>query len=498
MSTKSIWREDSPIIQRPSLDRTRDTDVCIVGAGIAGLTIGYLLAQARKRVVILEKGAAGEGETGRTSAHLSSMLDARYYEISGLHGEDVARTVAESHTRAIRTMEEIAKRERIDCQFRRVPGFLIPGQEEGGSEVIERELDAARAAGLPVSQVQRTPLLRSPTVALRIEDQAQFHPGAYLDGMVAAFESAGGELHCGTYVAAVETNHELSVRTDSGHRVTARHIVLASSTPFNDMFAIHTKQTACRSYVAAFPFAGRPEHALVWDTDHPYHYVRLHECNGRTYLLAGGEDHTTGQGHDLPIHRLRHWAEAMFAITGEAEYSWSGQLLEPVDKLAFIGRNPSDHPQIYVVSGTSGNGLTYGTIAGLLISDVILRRENPWEKIYDPSRITMGAAAKFLSANVNVAAQYRDWLTPGSDGDPHKMPLGSGAVVREGASKIALYRRPDGDVVRLSAVCPHLGCIVSWNPNEATWDCPCHGSRFTPDGEVLNGPASDALKKSGG
>jgi glycine/D-amino acid oxidase-like deaminating enzyme/nitrite reductase/ring-hydroxylating ferredoxin subunit len=490
MSTKSIWLEGAPAVSRPPLRQNQDTDVCIVGAGIAGLSAGYFLAQTGRRVLIVDKGGVGGGESLRTTGHLTNMLDSRYFEIASLHGEDAARKVAESHTAAIRALEEIIERESIDCSFQRVPGFLVPGPD-GSEELLKRELDAVLAAGIRASLVDAAPLLKDPPRALRVEDQAQFDPGAYLAGLARAFEEAGGSLFCGTRVTSIEAGQK--IRTDADHLILANQVVLASSTPFNDMFAVHTKQSAFRTYAAAYPISGRRDPSLLWDTATPYHYVRLHTVNGQTYLIAGGEDHKTGLECDHRPARLDLWVRENFDTSGGVEYFWSGQILEPVDKLAFIGRNPSDNPNVYIVSGTSGNGLTYGAIAGLLIRDLILNRENPWEEIYNPSRVTLRSTPEFIAANANVVAQYTEWVTPGDVSEAEEISPGCGAIVRQGTSKVAVYHRPAGGFIRLSAVCPHVGCLVAWNPHEETWDCPCHGSRFTPEGEVLNGPASKGL-----
>lgn len=497
MSTKPIWMEDGTLSKYPPLDRSIETDVCIIGAGISGLTTAYLVANAGQRVAVLDKDCVGGGESGRTSAHLSNVLDTRYWELAGLHGEEVTRVVAESHTKAIRVIEEITLKEKIECQLRRVPGFLI-SDPNGKADGLDREFDAARAAGVKVSRVSEAALLRDHRAALCFEDQAQFHAAAYLEGLAKAVVAAGGKIHCNTRVTTIESGEQSRIETEEEFVVLARHVVLASSTPFNDMFAIHTKQAAYRTYVAAFPYLGPPTPALLWDTADPYHYARLHISNGRPYLLVGGEDHKTGQdqqGSDRYNSRLLEWAAPNFHISDFPEYSWSGQILEPVDGLAFIGRNPGDHPNVYLVSGTSGNGLTYGTIAGLLLNDLIQGVQNPWEKIYDPSRITLGATPDFVAENANVMAQYRDWITPGEVNDAEEVPIGAGAILRQGISKIAVYRRNAGECVQLSAVCPHLGGIVSWNSVEETWDCPCHGSRFSPDGEVINGPASKGLEE---
>jgi nitrite reductase/ring-hydroxylating ferredoxin subunit len=280
--------------------------------------------------------------------------------------------------------------------------------------------------------------------------------------------------------------------------VKADAIVVATNTPVNDRVVMHTKQAAYRTYVVA----GRVPRdsvtrALFWDTADPYHYVRLYREPGQPddVLVVGGEDHKTGQADDADARfdRLERWARERFPGLERIRYRWSGQVLEPIDGLAFIGSNPGSDPNVYIATGTSGNGMTYGTIAGLLITDLIQGRENEWTEIYDPGRISLRAAKRFLQENLNVAAQYAQHAKGGDVAQPGEIPKGAGAVDQQGGHKLAIYRDDNGRLHKLSAVCPHLGCLVKWNAVERSWDCPCHGSRFTPDGRVLNGPALTAL-----
>jgi Rieske Fe-S protein len=236
---------------------------------------------------------------------------------------------------------------------------------------------------------------------------------------------------------------------------------------------------------------------LAWDTGDPYHYIRLAQLDAGEHdiLIVGGEDHKSGQAHDTAQRhaRLEAWTRARFPMAGELEFAWGGQVMEPVDYLSFTGRNPADHDNVYVHTGDSGMGLTHGTIAGMLISDLILGRENAWAKLYDPSRKPVSAAREYVAENLNVAKQYGDYLTPGDVDSADEIANGTGAVMRRGLKKIAVYRDEAGMLHERSAVCPHLGCVVQWNKSESTWDCPCHGSRFDHTGKVMNGPANRDL-----
>ena len=338
--------------------------------------------------------------------------------------------------------------------------------------------------------------------ALRFPRQAMFHVGKYLHGLARAFTARGGHIETGVQAVAVEEGEIARVKLDNGREIRARHVVVATNTPFIDRVKMHTKQAAYRTYVVGFPMAaGSFPACLLWDLEDPYHYVRVvRNVDGGDVLIVGGEDHKTGQD-EVPARRfarLIEWARAHFPGLGDAKYRWSGQVMEPIDGLAFIGRNPGDD-NIYVVTGDSGNGMTHGTLGAMLISDLIQGRDNPWAELYDPARKTLQAAGSFIDENANVLGHLvGDWIAGGEVKERREIPLGSGAIVREGMSLLAVYRDDDGRFHELSAACTHLGCVVQWNDVERSWDCPCHGSRFAPaDGAVLNGPAAKPLERRG-
>jgi glycine/D-amino acid oxidase-like deaminating enzyme/nitrite reductase/ring-hydroxylating ferredoxin subunit len=482
---------------RPVLEENTKANVCVIGAGIAGLTTAYLLAREGKSVVVLDDGPIAGGETGRTTAHLSNALDDRYFEIERLHGQKGARLAAESHTRAIDQIEQIVTGENIDCDFTRLNGYLFlrPGHDV---EFLERELEAIHRAGLTdVRMVDRAPLATFNTgPCLCFPRQGQFHIVKYMTGLASAFERLGGRIFTRTHVEDIRRGENPVVVSRGGKRVECNHVVVATNTPINDWLVIHTKQEAYRTYVigAVVP-KGTVPRLLLWDTADPYHYVRTQPLSDKhDALIIGGEDHKTGQSQDTSgrFDRLESWVRELFPNIEYVEFRWSGQIMEPVDAMAFIGKNPGDD-NIFVVTGDSGNGMTHGTLAGILIRDLIDHCENPWENLYDPSRKTLKSAAEFARANLNVARQYLDFVTAGQVKDVDDIKMGTGAVVRRGVQKVAAYRDETGVVHEMSAICPHLGCIVDWNDTEKTWDCPCHGSRFTCEGQVINGPANTDL-----
>jgi Rieske Fe-S protein len=307
----------------------------------------------------------------------------------------------------------------------------------------------------------------------------------------------GGRIYTGSHVNEVHGGKEAYVKTDDDFKISAAHLVVATNTPINDWVKMHTKQAAYRTYVVAFevPKNSYPGF-LLWDMEDPYHYVRIVRGEMEDLLLVGGEDHKTGQADDMAerYRRLEGWAKHYFSQLGPVKFRWSGQIIEPVDGLAFIGRNPGDQ-NVYIATGDSGNGMTHGTIAGMLISDLIQGRNNPWQEVYEPSRKSLKSIGTYVKENANVVvSMLKERVAPSEIKFIAALPPGCGAIMREGTSKIAVYRDEQGKVRSDSAICPHLGCIVQWNAGEKSWDCPCHGARFDTEGKILNGPAVKRLK----
>jgi glycine/D-amino acid oxidase-like deaminating enzyme/nitrite reductase/ring-hydroxylating ferredoxin subunit len=499
--TLSIWTDTSAIQLETPLTERVSADVCIVGAGIAGMTTAYMLAREGKSVVVLDDGPIGGGMTGRTTAHLVNALDDRYFELERLHGEEGARLAAASHTAAIDKVEQIVKDEKIACEFERLDGYLfVPPRDS--KKILDDELAAVHRAGLTnIVKVERVPWDSYDTgPALRFPRQAQFHPLKYLAGLATAIKQKGGRIYTESHAKEIEGGKTARVETNGGGVVTAEAVVIATNTPVNDLLAIHTKQAPYQTYVigARIP-VGSVTRGLYWDTPDPYHYIRIETvgkgASAYDVLIVGGEDHKTGQKDDAGkrFGALERWTRHRFPMIESIAFRWSGEVMEPVDGLAFIGRNPLDAKNVFIATGDSGNGMTHGTIAGMLLTDLILGRKNDWEAIYDPARFTLKALPEFAKENLNVAAQYKD-LIFGADVDSEtEIELGSGAVISRGLHKVAVYRDSSGETHERSAVCRHLGCIVNWNTLENTWDCPCHGSRYDALGKVIQGPANSDL-----
>ena len=504
--TVSAWMATADLPQQGPLHENVTADVCIVGGGIAGLSTAYFLTKAGQRVVLLDDGPLTGGETSRTTAHLVFYNDDGMSQVEKLHGTEGLRLASESHSAAVDAIERNVNEEQIDCDFKRLNGYLFVSPKGLGEDFLQAELDAAHRVGLTDAHwVPQAPLPAfNSGRCLCYPRQGRFHPLKYLSGLTRAALLNGARIYTQTHATTMEggvnENGEPQARvaTATGALVYAKYLVIATNTPVNDKVAIHTKQAPYRTYVIGCRVKrGSVPDNLYWDTEDPYHYVRLQELDAQyDCLIVGGEDHKTGHASD-PDNRwrnLEHWARARFPQIESIQFHWSGQVMEPVDYLGYIGRNPLDADNVFIATGDSGMGMTHGTIAGLLLTDLITGKPNAWEKLYSPSRVSLKSATTYASENLDVAKQYVDLVTGGDVSSIDEIAPCSGAVIRRGLHKVAVFKDEHGRVTERSAICPHMGCVVSWNPAESTWDCPCHGSRFDPHGKVLNGPANSGLK----
>src|SRR5262245_24104733 len=480
---------------RGPLRADTDTDVCVVGAGIPGLTLAYLLSPTY-RVLVLERDAIGSGDTGRSSAHLTAILDTDYATLAKRLGEDEAQMAAAAHMAAIDFIERIVAEESIDCGFERVDGFLV-GQPDQQDDLESVRAGALRAGLAGVALLTQTPFeSASCAPCLRVSRHAQFDPLRYVQGLARAVEKRGGEIACGTQTTRVQDGGEARLETARGPIVSARAAVLATHTPMGGKPGMHARLAPYRTYIIAglIPHDA-PARCLAWDTGSPYHYVRRAPRSGsEDLLLVGGEDHQTGEVAN-PEERygaLEHWARERFPSLRTIEYRWSGQVFEPAGGLGYAGWEKGKDI-VFLSAGHSGNGLTHGTLSALLLASLIQSGGHPWESAFDPGRGGLRTLAETAKHAVEGGVNLTDRLGGGDVESVDAIEAGEGAILGKGPDKVAVYRDVHGALWECSALCSHMGCAVRWNAAEQSWDCPCHGSRFDPKGNLLNGPAATGL-----
>lgn len=486
----SLWMT-TEVPDFPSLGADEyEPDVCVIGAGIAGLSVARTLVARGQDVLVLDHGVVGGGQTARTSAHLTSVLDDRYYLIEKHFGEDGAKLAAASHAAAIDEIEQTVTALGIECEFRRVPGYLF-----GRNKELVREFEAAHRAGLDVDWFDRAPLPFDTGKCLRFARQAELQPLAYVAALARDLAARGARIRTRAHVLAVHGGERPLVELEGGVKIRAGAVVDATGMGITSRYELPIRIAAYRSYCVAFalPHESIP-HALYWDTEDPYHYVRVAaDAQGREVLVVGGEDHRVGQGDAEEAWKaLVTWTSARFPMIGDEVARWSGQIGEPADGLAYIGALPGSD-RVFVVAGDSGEGLTHGTIAGVLLPALIAGEVHPWEQLYSLERSKRHGVGTLLQEAMKSNIPFRDWISPADVASTDEIQPGHGATVRRGLHLVAAYRNDEGVLCERSARCPHLHGVVRWNEAEKTWDCPIHGSRFDGCGKVLNGPSAHDL-----
>ncbi|KAG9500508.1 hypothetical protein J7337_008988 [Fusarium musae] len=500
------------------LNQDIEADVCVIGAGIGGISTAYELVTRGCEVVLLEARQVLSGETGRTSGHLTNDLDDGYTEISKKHGDEGARIAAESHAWGRDRVGEISKMLGIECEYRKLPAYEVSQysteqakEHEDEMNELRKEEAAQRKFGID-ARFDESLTVRGWDGAidqrggLIVKDQATFHPTKYLNGVL-KWLKAQPNFRCfdQTRVMSVEEkgieilgigNKSVTVSTADGQTVKCSNAVEATCIPLQKLSVI-AQMEFMRSYcIAARVPKGAIEDCLLYDQAEEYKYIRLTACDDEyDYLVVGGCDHKVGQEDTTTeFGELEKWTRERFSQVKSVDYRWSGQIFEPVDFMQFVGKNQgNDH--IYIITGDSGDGLTHGVLAGRLIADEIDGIKNPWADVYSPKRIAsmVKSLPSMIAHDVQINAQYKRFLQSDIT-DIEDLGRGMGGVLNKAGSKpIAVYKDEDGNVKQYSALCPHMKGVVCWNTTEKSFDCPVHGSRFSREGICVMGPSKGNL-----
>ena len=497
LKRKSLWLDTAGRASFPRLDRPMSVDVAVLGGGIVGITTALLLKRAGMTVAVLEAERVGTGVTGHTTAKLSSLHGLAYHELASNFGESGARAYGEANQAGLERIARFTEEDGIECEFRRKPNFTYVTSRDALPQ-IEREVEAAQRAGLPASYTEETDLPYPVAGAVRFEDQAEFHPVRFVHALAALIPGDGSHVFEHTRATGVSEGRPSRVESAGAPALTASHVVVATHFPILDRGLYFARIHPERSYSLGVRVRGATPQGMYISADSPTRSIRSHPAADGEILIVGGEGHKTGQGGDT---RGRYEALEDFARTHwdveSVEYQWASQDNESVDHVPYIGRLAPMSRRIYTATGFRKWGLAQGVAAAMILEDLILERENPWASLYDPARMKPVASAKDLvKENANVAKRFvGDRLTKRGAREAEDLLPGEGEIVRLNGEKVAGYRDEAGELHAVSTVCTHLGCQVNWNSGDRSWDCPCHGSRFTPDGEILQGPAVRPLER---
>jgi len=496
-ANESPWQAKA-VIDDPytNQDLSAVFDVLIVGAGITGLTAALMLQNSGKSVVIADAATVGFGTTGGTSAHINTFADTNYKEAQQAFGDEGAQLFADAVNEGLDIIATNVKTHKIDCDYESKTGYLYAEDDEQAKQ-LEDIFDGALEVGINVKYTDNVPTPVNFIKALEFKGQAQFHPIKYLQGMQAAYIKAGGLLLTGTKVEELSTENDIHVALAGELKIKARHVIYATHMP-PGITSLNFRCAPYRSYVIAVKLKNdKYPDALVYDMQEPYHYVRTHEIDGQKLLLVGGNDHKTG--HDDPekaLGDLEAYVRKYYQVSS-VKYKWSSQYYVPADGFPYIGQMSETAVGVYCATGYNGNGMMLGSIAGKILSDIILGNKSKYQEVFSPARIKpIAGFTEFVKENADVAYHFvADRLAIHETDSLARLSPGTGKVVEFEGRKVAAYRDEAGVIHALNPVCTHAKCIVNWNPEEKSWDCPCHGARYDIDGRVLTGPAQKALQK---
>jgi glycine/D-amino acid oxidase-like deaminating enzyme/nitrite reductase/ring-hydroxylating ferredoxin subunit len=499
MKRTSFWIDSTPIRRFPVLQRDFSADVLVVGAGITGITTAYLLKKAGLKVILIERERVASIDTGHTTAHLTYVTDVRLHELAENFGNDHAQAAWDAGAAAIDQIENIVAEEQLDCEFQRVPAYLhvsVDGFSKKDISFLKRDADLASEFGFDATYLKRVPYFNLPGVGFA--NQAKFHPRKYLGQLVARIAGAGS--HVFEKSAATDFDPEKRRAKVRGHWISFKHLFIATNNPLVGLAKMtsatlfQTKLALYTSYVlgAHVPSNMIPE-CIFWDTKDPYDYLRVDRGRDFDYAIFGGEDHKTGQVKrtEKPYARLLARLKKIVSAA-HIDHQWSGQIISTPDGLPYIGENAEYQ---FIATGFCGNGITFGTVSAIMARDWATGRKSPWRDLFAVDRMKIkGATWNYIRENKDYPYYLiKDRLARSGGDSVRELKAGDGTIIKSRGRKVAAYRSTNGQVRKVSAVCTHMGCLVRWNSAESTWDCPCHGSRFKPTGEVIAGPAEESL-----
>jgi glycine/D-amino acid oxidase-like deaminating enzyme/nitrite reductase/ring-hydroxylating ferredoxin subunit len=485
----AFWIDTAPHANYPTMPGNTSVDVAVLGGGMTGLTAAVLLKRLGKTVAVIEARRIAEGGTGHTTAKLTSQHKLIYETLIEKHGEEKARRYAGANEAAIDRIEAFVNEKNIECDFRRLPAYMYTEDKDVLSE-LEAEVAAAQKVGLPASFVREVPLPFPIKGAVRFDDQAQFHVRKYLLPLAEEIPGGGSYLFENTRALEVKEGLQCRVQTDRG-RVIAKDVIIATHIPLTFKGQFWDKATPQREYgIAVRMGPTRDLEGLFINAESPTRSVRTASRDGETELIVVGETHKTGEEPDTErrYRNLEEWAQERFGVTA-FENRWSAQDYYSFDGLPYVGKIGARSEHVYIATAFAAWGMTNGTAAAMLLSDLIVGEGNRWAYLYDSTRTSPFASMSLYKEGVDQAAHFVKDRFKGATEDASNVASGEGRIVGRPGDQTAIYKDPRGEIHAVSARCTHLGCIVSWNPAETSWDCPCHGSRFSVDGEVLQGPA---------
>jgi glycine/D-amino acid oxidase-like deaminating enzyme/nitrite reductase/ring-hydroxylating ferredoxin subunit len=498
VKAESFWIDSGSVQRqrRPGLKREERAEVAVLGGGIVGITTALLLAEEGIDVVLVEAGRLAQGVSGYTTAKVTSQHGMIYSQLRSKHGAEAARTYGQANEAGLAWIAERVERDGIECDFRRQAAYLY--MSEGGSRgKLEKETEAAIEAGLPASLVEETPLPYGVEAAERFDEQAEFHPYRYLLALAAQLEERGGRIFEDSRALNVDGGPPCVVSTAAG-RVTAGQVVVATHYPFLDRSLAFARVHPHRSYAIACDVEGEPPSGMHINADSPTRSIRAVPADGGELLLVGGEGHKVGEGGDTRERyaRLEEFARRHWHVRS-VDYRWSTQDGITIDGMPYVGKLTPRNDRLLMATGFGKWGMTGGTVAALLLTDQLLGRDNPWASTFTPNRFNPRAGGpKLVEENTRVGVHFvGDRLRHRGGGPIEDLAPGEGDIVSHEGEKVAGHRRDDGTLVAVSTRCTHLGCQLNWNAAERSWDCPCHGSRFNPEGRVLQGPAVRDLEQ---